>query len=389
MSNEDELRRPREAIVKQPARVTVTIPASRPSSYDVIISPGVAASIGALLRDEAPAPHYAIIADANAARLHGDAVVTAVRTAAERVHLFELPSGERFKTRDTWARITDALLEQRFGRDGCIIALGGGVTTDLAGFVAATYMRGVACVPIPTTLLAMIDAAIGGKTGVDTQAGKNLVGAFLQPALVIVDPRFLGTLPDAELRSGLAEAVKHGAIADSEYISGILARADRLLARDQQAHADLIRRSVEIKAAVVERDPDERGERAALNFGHTIAHALERATGYGMMHGFAVAVGMIVEAEIGEMLGVTEAGTASTLRATLTALGLPDSLPANVSAREIIDAAAVDKKARKGQVRFTLLRRIGEVARSPQGDWTVTADGETVAAALALTQPPH
>ncbi|MGH7553773.1 MAG: 3-dehydroquinate synthase, partial [Longimicrobiales bacterium] len=272
---------------------------------------------------------------------------------------------------------------------GCIIALGGGVTTDVAGFVAATYMRGVACVQVPTTLLAMIDAAIGGKTGVDTQAGKNLVGAFLQPRLVVIDPRFLVTLPDPELRAGLAEAVKHGAIADVEYLSGIQARADRLLARDQLAHADLIRRSIEIKAVVVERDPHERGERAALNFGHTIAHALERATGYGMSHGFAVAIGMIVEAGIGEMVGVTEAGTAATLRATLNALGLPDSLPANVSARQILDAAAVDKKARKGQVRFTLLRRIGEVARTAENEWTFAVDPDTISAALARTLPLH
>ncbi len=366
-------------------KVTIAPPPPAFPAYDVVIAPGLAVTLDALLRAAAPAPHYAIIADARVARLYGEAVVAAVRRVAPRVELLELPSGERSKTRETWSALTDALLMRGLGRDGCIIALGGGVTLDVAGFVAATYMRGIACVHVPTSLLAMVDAAIGGKTGVDTPGGKNLVGAFLQPRLVVVDPRLLATLPDAQLHAGLAEAVKHGAIADEVYLRGLRSGAAQLHARDERALTGMIHRSVEIKAAVVARDPDERGERASLNFGHTVAHALERLSDYTIPHGLAVASGLVVEAELGELMGVTRPGTADALRNTLRALGLPDHVPERVAAHDLLAAAATDKKARRGRLRVTLLRGIGEVACTPEGEWTFAVDSAALTSALART----
>ena len=351
-------------------------------AYDVVIAPSAVTGISALLREHAPAARYAVITDATVARLHGSAVTGALCDAGLNAELFEFPAGEAHKTRATWAALTDALLAHGIGRDACVVALGGGVAVDVGGFVAATYMRGVPCVQVPTSLLAMIDASIGGKTGVDAPAGKNLVGAFHPPALVIIDPLLLRTLPEDELRAGFAEAVKHGAVADADYFRWIEAASAALLGRDPVALAALIRRSVEIKAAVVARDPDERGERAILNFGHTLGHALERVLRYTVPHGHAVAVGMRFAAELGEHMGVTEQGTAAGIASVLGRFALPLHLPGGVVAEELIAAAAMDKKVRAGVLRFTLLRRIGTPARAANGEWTVPVEASLLAAML-------
>lgn len=355
--------------------------------YDVVIAPGTLGSAAAAVHAAAPAAGYAVIADATVAHLYGPPLLTALRTLAGNIQLFPFEAGEIHKTRETWAALTDALLAAGFGRDCCVVALGGGVTGDLAGFVAATYMRGVPLVQIPTSLLAMIDASIGGKTGVDTVAGKNLVGAFLHPRLVLADPLVLRTLPDDELRAGLAEAVKHAAIADATYLQDIAHDAPSLFARHGAKLTALIRRSVEIKAEIVARDPEEAGERARLNFGHTIGHALERLTGYSLRHGFAVAIGMLVEAAIGERLGITERGTTGTLRHVLETLALPTAVPDGVAADDVIAAARTDKKVRAGQLRFSLLQRPGVTARSPAGEWTHAVDDPIIWGALTHGAP--
>jgi 3-dehydroquinate synthase len=297
--------------------------------------------------------------------------------------VFEFPAGEAHKTRATWMDLSDRLLARGIGRDAAVIALGGGVVGDVAGFVAATYMRGVPCIQVPTTLLAMIDASIGGKTGVDVTAGKNLIGAFHPPGLVVVDPLLLDTLPDAELRNGLAEAVKHGAIADARHFRWLVEQAPVLTRRDPAALSALIRHSVEIKAAVVGRDPDERGERAILNFGHTAGHALERLTGYAMPHGHAVSIGMVIAARLGESMGVTEAGTTDALREALDGFALPTRPPDDVAPADLAAAAVSDKKARAGTIRFSLLRRIGVAAQTPDAGWTFPVEASALAAALA------
>ncbi|HLB10270.1 MAG TPA: 3-dehydroquinate synthase [Gemmatimonadaceae bacterium] len=327
-------------------------------SYDVHVGTGLLDRAGDIIRSVAPAHRYAIISDANVAPRYAARVRESV--GAARSELFAIPSGESHKTREQWAQLTDALLAAGFGRDTTILALGGGVIGDLAGFVAATYMRGIPFVQLPTSLLAMIDASVGGKTGVDTASGKNLVGAFHRPRAVIADPAVLATLPVNHLRAGLAEAVKHGAIADAAYYASV----DRSLSalRDDPTGAamrPLIVRSIEIKASIVLQDERESGIRRNLNFGHTIGHAIESESGYRLLHGEAIAIGMVLEARLGERLGVTAEGTAKQLRDTLTRAELPVTIPKDLDPQRILSAARGDKKTREGVTEYALLAEIG------------------------------
>jgi 3-dehydroquinate synthase len=361
--------------MKAPSARAVTVrvqpsPAA-PAAYDVVIGAGLLGRIDALIADTAPAAACAVVVPDDIEALYGQPVLAALREAGRRAALFTFPAGEAHKTRAVWSDLTDALLAARFGRDSCIVAVGGGVAGDLAGFVAATYMRGIPLVQVPTTLLAMLDASVGGKTGVDTPAGKNLVGAFHPPRLVVIDPEVLRTLPDAEVRSGLAEAVKHGAILDVAYVDWIRAHADDLLGLDPAAVEHLVRRSVELKAEIVAADPFEHGQRAILNFGHTVGHVMELASGFSIPHGFAVAEGMLAEAAIGELAGITEPGSVERLAVVLRALGLPDRARPFA---HLSGSMRLDKKARGAEPRFALLARIGESARNAAGEWTHSVD---------------
>ena len=302
------------------------------------------------------------------------------------VPVLTFPAGEASKTRETWAHLTDQLLQRGFGRDTALVALGGGVTGDLAGFVAATFLRGVPFLQVPTTLLAMLDASVGGKTGVDTPAGKNLVGAFHQPAAVVMDPAVLATVPEADLRAGLAEAVKHAAILDAVHFGWLGGAAGPLLARDLGAIEMLIRRSVAIKVEIVQRDETEKGRRAVLNAGHSVAHALEVATGYRISHGEAVAIGLVVEASLGEELGVTESGTAAVLAALLQQFHLPTGIPADTSPDALLDAMRADKKNRSGAIRLALLARIGTPAGDETKGWTTAVGEEEIRLAIQKHQ---
>ncbi len=351
-------------------------------SYPVVVRPGAQDLLPQILRDHAPAARYAIVADAMVADLLGPSLRAGLEEAGLKAELVRFPAGEQHKTRESWIALTDALIGRGVGRDGCIIALGGGVTGDLAGFVAATYMRGIPYVQVPTTLLAMVDAAVGGKTAVDTPAGKNLVGAFHQPRAVLIDPRVLQTLPDEHLRSGLAEGVKHGAIADAGYLEWIGEAAKSFLDLEEEPLTRLIRRSVEIKADVVSRDPLEAGPRQALNFGHTLAHALETASGYRAVHGFAVGAGMIASAEVGEELGITREGSADTLREVLGALGIPLHPAPGVPPARLLDLAGRDKKNRGDRTRYTMIEHIGKVATTPEGEYTFALEDEAVTSVL-------
>ena len=364
-----------------PSCVRVAPQPAPSDAYDVVIERGALARIGEMALQVVPAARYAIISDAHVAAILGDAVLAALGAHAP-TELFSFSPGEASKTRATWAELSDAMLARGVGRDACVVALGGGVTGDLAGFVAATYMRGVPWIQVPSTLLAMIDASIGGKTGVDVPAGKNLVGAFAQPRLVVVDPDLLRTLPPHELRNGLAEAVKHGAIADAAYHDWIDANAAGVARGAAEFMPSLVQRSIQIKADVVSRDPHERGERASLNFGHTIAHAIERLTDFGVPHGVAVAMGMVAEARIGEAAGVTESGTATRLARSLGRLGLPDCPPGTLDPAQLLAATTSDKKARAARVRWALIARVGEAARGPAGEWTFEVPHDIVLQAL-------
>ncbi|HSH44528.1 MAG TPA: 3-dehydroquinate synthase, partial [Longimicrobiales bacterium] len=279
------------------ARVTLEVPA-REERSELLVGAGVRSAIPDLLRGYAPAHRYAVISDDNVAPLHAEPLVSRLRQAGLAADPFTFPAGEASKNAGTWADLLESLARAGVGRDGCVIAVGGGVTGDLAGFVASTFGRGVPLVQVPTSLLAMIDASIGGKTGIDLAAGKNLAGTFHQPRIVIADPEVLETLPDAELRGGLAEAVKHGAIADGEYLEWMATGAPAILSREAQSLRHLIEVSVRIKAGFVAEDARESGARAALNFGHTVAHGIEAVSGYAVPHGQAVAMGMVVEARL-------------------------------------------------------------------------------------------
>ena len=348
--------------------------------YPVYIGTGLLDSLTTLVSRHLPRRRTALIADTTVATLYAEWRAGGVMPWRPRERTchedppsgwsapFSFPAGEASKTRDTWARLTDAMLESGYGRDSGIVALGGGVTGDLAGFVAATFARGVPFVQVPTTLLAMLDASIGGKTGVDTPHGKNLVGAFHPPAAVIADLLTLTTLNDREYRCGLAEAVKHGLIADAEHFRWIEQHAEALNARALDALETLVRRSVAIKTEIVASDEKESGRRAVLNAGHTVAHAIERETGYATLHGEAVAMGLVAECRLGEEMGVTEAGTAERVAQLLSRLNLPVSPALPVSS--LLPAMRHDKKAVRGEIRLVLPARIGDVYRN-DGGWTV------------------
>ena len=346
-------------------------------SYPVYVEPGVLARLGDLVERHLALRRVALVADESVFRLLREGGLAGARWEGT---VLTFPAGERSKTRETWSRLTDELLRLGFGRDSALLALGGGVAGDLAGFVAATYMRGVPFLQVPTTLLAMLDASVGGKTGVDTPQGKNLIGAFHPPVAVVADPRVLATLPDREYRAGLAEAVKHGLIADREYFGWIEATADVLIARDSAALEHLVRRSVEIKAEVVGEDEREAGRRVILNAGHTVAHALEQATEFRLSHGEAVGLGLVAEAALATGLGLATPEAGARVAALLERLGLPTRLREPVGDERILAAMASDKKNRGGGIRFALPRGLGTMGGDPE--WTIEAAEPVIRAAL-------
>jgi 3-dehydroquinate synthase len=295
-----------------------------------------------------------IVSDERVWSLWGAVLLEHLRDLPDRLGCYALPVGEQHKTRETKARLEDRLLADRWGREVVILALGGGVVTDLAGFVAATYLRGVSWVALPTTLLGMVDASVGGKTAVNTPAGKNLVGAFHRPSAVVADLRALDTLPESELGNGLAEMVKHGAVADRAFLDELERSAGAVRAREPASLAPLVARAAAIKAEIVARDEREHGVRAVLNFGHTVAHALERSSGFELHHGLAVAIGMAVEATAAVRVGRYPREDRDRLVALLRHLGLPVRPPPRLSLQAVREAFAVDKKNRRGEVRFAL-----------------------------------
>jgi 3-dehydroquinate synthase len=342
----------------------------RDGAYRVTVAAGCRADLPRQLAEQHPRARAVVISDATVAD-----VTPRLLTGVEQL---TFPAGERHKTRTTWSMLTDELLARHFGRDTVVVALGGGVTTDLAGFVAATFLRGVPWIAVPTTTVGMLDAAIGGKTGVDTEAGKNLVGAFHAPSAVLCDPDLLATLDDRHFREGLAEAVKHAVTMDPVYADWIADHADAIADRDAETLTHLVHRSAELKAAVVTADEHEAGRRAVLNAGHTIGHALEQASAYRLPHGEAVAIGLVLETRLAEAMRLAESGTADRVAGLLAAVQLPVDLPAELDPARIRDAMMFDKKNRQGAVRAALLASWGRAARPSGGEWTVPLDLDAV-----------
>ncbi|TCT26260.1 3-dehydroquinate synthase [Thermomonas haemolytica] len=325
--------------------------------YRIHIGAGLLAD-GTLLAQTLRGRHVLVVSDSHVAPLYAQAVEDALHAAHPelRIGRHVLRAGEAEKTLANFGAVIDALAALGATRDACVFALGGGVVGDLAGFAAACWMRGIDCVQLPTTLLAMVDSSVGGKTAVDIPQGKNLVGAFHPPRAVVADTATLRTLPPRELRAGLAEVIKYGAIVDAPFLAWLEAHAEALLEGDTAALAEAIARSCLHKAAITERDPHEHGERALLNFGHTFAHAIEAEQGYGrgLNHGEAVAVGMLLAARLSATLGLASWADAEALRTLLLRFGLPVALPAGLAPEALLARMHLDKKAQAGGLRFIL-----------------------------------
>ncbi len=333
-------------------------------SYPILIGDGL---LGApdLLTPYITGRQVAVITNSTVGPLFLDKLMASVGGLAADV--IELQDGERFKTLDTYAGVIDALMDKRHNRTTTLIALGGGVIGDLAGFAAATFQRGVALVQVPTTLLAQVDASVGGKTGVNHPGGKNMIGAFHQPRCVLADTATLATLPVREYRAGLAEVVKYGVIWSAAFFSELERRIDALNQRDAAALAEVIRQSCAIKAAVVAEDEREQGRRAILNYGHTFAHALETLTGYDqLLHGEAVAIGMVLAADCARRHGLLDRASVGRIHGLVSALGLPTEMPATVRPSAALAAMGMDKKVVDGRLRLVLPERIGAVRVTDQ-----------------------
>jgi 3-dehydroquinate synthase len=341
----------------RPRRLEVKTEATR---YPVLIGAGVSAELPRLLAEKMGLTGVFLVTDTNVDSLHGDRVMAMLRSAGLPARKLVVPAGERSKSAEQLLRLWRAMVEDGCDRGACVVALGGGVVGDLAGFAAASVLRGIDSIQVPTSLLAMVDASVGGKTGIDLPEGKNLVGAFHQPRAVVMDLDFLATLPERELRSGWAEVIKAAAIRDEGLFRRIEAERVDLLARAPERLAEAIEASVRIKAAVVGADEKESGLRRILNFGHTLAHGLEAVSGYvDLLHGEAVAVGMVFAGELGERLGVTPAGVADRLRALTESFGLPSKSPGGASIGDLLRAMGRDKKRGPGGIHWVILERIG------------------------------
>jgi 3-dehydroquinate synthase len=331
-------------------------------TYPIYIGPGLIDK-PALYRPHIGTAQVMVVTNETVAPLYLELVKAAL--AGLRIAEVILPDGERYKDLATWNRIFDALLAHRFGRDCTLVALGGGVIGDMAGFAAACYQRGVAFIQVPTTLLAQVDSSVGGKTGVNHSAGKNMIGAFHQPRAVIADTETLTTLPQRELAAGLAEVIKYGLIRDPEFFDWLEANTAALLAREPSALAEAIERSCRNKAEVVAADELESGQRALLNLGHSFGHAIEAASGYGnWLHGEAVAAGMAMAAGMSRRLGWIDAASEDRIRRVIAGFGLPVEPPASIPVERWLELMAVDKKVQAGTLRLVLLRSIGDAVVS-------------------------
>jgi len=334
-------------------------------SYDILIGEGLLARAGELFKPLKLGKRGVIITDTNVGPLYGAALQQALRTGGIETEIVDVPAGELSKSLRQANRLLEHLPSLGLDRHSFVIALGGGVVGDLAGFIAATYLRGITFVQVPTTLLALVDSSVGGKVGVNLPQGKNLVGSFYQPRLVLADIATLQSLPERELRAGLAEVIKHGAIRDAEFFAWLEREYQRVLRREPDAVVHAVQRCCEIKADVVSKDERESGLRAILNFGHTMGHAMEALVEYeGLLHGEAISMGMCFESK----LSVKQAGLSETeserLCALLKASGLPTRPKEKFDMGRLFEAMRLDKKARNGKVRFVLLKRLGEAVVS-------------------------
>jgi shikimate kinase / 3-dehydroquinate synthase len=327
------------------------------SAYDVVIAPGGLDGLGSLLQARGMKEPVVLVCDRNLARLYQGRVIASLSAAGFQAASVVIEPGEENKTLETVQAVWYGFIQAGVERSSTVVAMGGGVTGDLTGFAAATFLRGVPWVNLPTSLLAMVDSSLGGKTGIDLPQAKNLVGAFYPPRLVLADPQVLDSLPERELHGGLAEVVKHGVIGDPDLFQRCAGGLEAVRASMDQ----IVRQAMAVKLRVIEADPYEKGLRQALNLGHTVGHGVEIASDFQLSHGEAVAIGTAVEARLAEQIGAAHAGLADEICAALTGLGLPVEIPRGLSMERVIQAMQLDKKRAAGRIRFALPVKIGEV----------------------------
>lgn len=331
-------------------------------SYDIVIGSKNLPLLGERMLRFEFSPTVAVISNPTVFSHYGDIVIKSLKDAGFNCVSILIPDGEEYKN-ITWAyNIITELLKNRLDRNSCLIALGGGVIGDITGFVASIYMRGINFIQVPTTLLSQVDSSVGGKTGINHELGKNMIGTFYQPKLVWIDIDTLKTLPKREILCGIAEVIKYGVIWDKEFFEFLEINRESVLNLDHLSLTHIIRRSCEIKADIVSRDEQERGLRAILNYGHTIGHALETETEYKRyLHGEAVAIGMNVEARLSEALGLLNKKDSLRIKETIESYGLPSKLPEGLSIESLISHMMIDKKVEAGELRFVLPEEIGRV----------------------------
>jgi 3-dehydroquinate synthase len=329
------------------------------SSYEIRIGKDILDRMALIIAKNHKAGRYVVITDNCAGSLYGQRLLSSLKDAGLNVHLIEFPAGEASKNINTVLDIAGKLLKLEADRESCLIALGGGVAGDIAGFIASIFMRGVPYIQIPTTLIAQVDSSIGGKTGVDLPNGKNLLGTFYQPRAVFADLSFLETLPEKEFNNGLAEIIKYGAIDDEKMFRTLESNIDAIKSKDPKLMLSLVETCCQIKKSIVEIDEKEQGLRRILNFGHTLGHALETISKYSITHGEGVALGMIAAARLSEKMGYLKTGEAERIKALILIAGLPGKIPKSFTGDSIIPLLKMDKKKKGDIIHFVLLKKIG------------------------------
>jgi 3-dehydroquinate synthase len=340
-------------------RIKVNLDKQSSTSYEICIGHNILDRIGLVIAKSNIASNYIVITDSNVSSLYREKLLTALRNVNLKVDLIEFPAGEISKNTDTVLTIIKKLINLGADRNSALIALGGGVTGDMTGFIASIYMRSIPYIQIPTTLMAQVDSSIGGKTGIDLPEGKNLVGAFFQPKAVFIDLQFLKTLPDEEFTNGLSEIVKYGIIDDVELFNILEKETENIKNRSMDLLELIVERSCKIKKGIVEIDEMDMGVRRILNFGHTIGHAIEAESGYMIPHGNAVSIGMIASARISERLNYLSSEDRNRIEHLIRSIDLPDHVPTSISMEGMLSKIRTDKKKKGGSVHFVLLKKIG------------------------------
>lgn len=350
-----------DVIYNSTMELKVKLKSANDHSYKIIVQGGLRHNLATKLKSLKLGQKYAIITDSKVEKLYGRSLLQQLRKDGFEVDLFSFPAGEKAKTLNTVEKLAEQMIDNNFGRKDAIIALGGGVVGDLAGFLANIFMRGIPYIQIPTTLLAMVDSSVGGKTGVDLSGGKNLIGTFNQPQAVIVDPEYLKTLPINQIRNGLAEVIKYGIIQDSSLFKLIEQNCTRILRLDQKLITELIVQSVTIKSKIVEEDEKESNKRMILNYGHTYGHALEKLSNYTLLHGYAISIGMILANQLAVEKKLLSPASAERIKKLLKRVGLPITTMKKPNIKDLLS----DKKRQGKMINFILPTKIGQVKIYP------------------------